>query len=179
MLRGILILAVLAALPACDRSKINESKYKEAGAAAVLPFKKSLKGALVAGLEEGPVNAISVCRVEAPQLAEKASSGSARVGRTSRKLRNPANVAKPWMEPFLERYEQDPERREPAVVLIDERTVGYVEPIFVQPLCVTCHGATLAPDLAAKIAELYPSDEATGYAAGELRGIFWAELARD
>ena len=179
MSRGVLLLAVLAALPACDRSKINESKFEEAGAAAVLPLKKSLKAALVAGLEEGPVNAISVCRVEAPQLAEKASSVTTRVGRTSRKLRNPANAPKPWMEPFLDLYERDPESREPAVVIIDDRTVGYVEPIFVQPLCVTCHGATLAPDLASKIGELYPNDQATGYAAGDLRGVFWAELTRD
>jgi hypothetical protein len=174
-----LILVVLTALPACDRSKINESDYKEAGAAAVLPFKKSLKAALVAGLDEGPVNAVSVCRVEAPNLAEKASRARAKVGRTSRKLRNPANAPKPWMEPFLEQYDQDPESREPAVVIIDERTVGYVEPIFVQPLCVTCHGETLAPDLASKIEELYPNDQATGYAAGDLRGVFWVELARD
>ena len=179
MFRCALLLAVLAALPACDRSKINESEYREKGAAAVLPFKKGLKGALVAGLEEGPVSAISACRVEAPKLAEKASSVTTRVGRTSRKLRNPANAPKPWMKPFLELYEQDPESREPAVVLIDDRTVGYVEPIFVQPLCVTCHGATLAPDLASKIEELYPDDAATGYAAGDLRGVFWAELSRD
>ena len=179
MLRGILIFAVLLALPACDRSKINETKYKEAGAAAVLPFKKSLKAALVAGIEEGPVNAVSVCRVQAPALADKASTEEARVGRTSRKLRNGANAPKPWMEPLLERYENDPEGREPAVVIVDEQTVGYVEPIFAQPLCLTCHGDTLPEDLAKKIAELYPTDQATGYAAGDLRGVFWAELARE
>jgi hypothetical protein len=172
-------LAVLAAFPACDRSKLNESKYKEAGAAAVLPLKRSLKGALVAGLEEGPINAISVCRVQAPELAKKASNAGVKVGRTSRKLRNPANAPKPWMEPFLELYETDPESREPAAVIVDEQTVGYVEPIFMQPLCVTCHGETLAPDLAAKIGELYPNDQATGYAAGDLRGVFWAELPRE
>lgn len=179
MVRCFLILAVLAVLPACDRTKINESEYKEAGAAAVLPFKRSLKGALVAGLEEGPVNAISVCRVEAPSLAEKASRGGTRVGRTSSKLRNPANAPKPWMKPLLERYEKDPESREPAVVVIDEQTVGYVEAIFVQPLCLTCHGESLAPELAAKIGELYPDDQAVGYVAGDLRGVFWAELTRE
>ena len=77
------------------------------------------------------------------------------------------------------RAETDPEDREPAVVLIDEHTVGYVEPIFMQPLCVTCHGAELAPDLEAKLDELYPGDQARGYVAGDLRGVFWAELARD
>jgi len=65
------------------------------------------------------------------------------------------------------------------VVIIDEQTVGYVEPIFMQPLCVTCHGQTIAPELAAKLGELYPNDQATGYVAGDLRGVFWAELARE
>ena len=179
MLRVMLILCGLAVLSACDRSKINESTYKEAGAAAVLPFKKSLKAALLAGLEEGPVAAIAACRVEAPKLAEKASSPGARVGRASRKLRNPDNAPKSWMEPLLDTYETDPESREPTVVVIDDQTVGYVEPIYVQPVCVTCHGDTMAPELAEKIKELYPEDKATGYAAGDLRGVFWAELARE
>ena len=82
------------------------------------------------------------------------------------------------MKPLLARYEEDPEQREPAVVLVDADTVGYVEPLFVQPLCVTCHGSALAPDLEKKLAELYPSDQATGYAAGDFRGVFWAELPR-
>ena len=179
MARFVLVLAILASTSACDRSKIDESKYREAGAAAVAPFKKGLKGALMAGLEKGPVNAISVCRVEAPELAASASTSDARVGRTSRKLRNPENAPKPWMEPFLDRYEADPGSREPAVVAIDDETVGYVEPIYVQPLCVTCHGTALDPELAAKLAELYPQDQATGYRAGDLRGVFWVELARD
>jgi len=37
----------------------------------------------------------------------------------------------------------------------------------------------LAPDLKAKLAELYPNDQATGYAAGDLRGVFWVELPRE
>ncbi|HSN83923.1 MAG TPA: DUF3365 domain-containing protein [Polyangiales bacterium] len=179
MLRTSILLSLVLALPACERSKIDEAKWKSAGAEAIEPFKKNLKQALVEGLEEGPVKAISVCQVKAPELAEKASSASVEVGRSSNKLRNPANAPKPWMKPFLDRYAEDPDQREPAAVLIDEKTVGYVEPIFVQPLCVTCHGETLAPDLKAKLSELYPNDEATGYEPGDFRGIFWAELARD
>jgi hypothetical protein len=149
MMRTVVTLLALCMASACERSKIDESEWKAKGAEAVEPFKKQLKEALVAGLQEGPVQAIAVCRVE------------------------------PWMKPFLDRYENHPDQREPAAVLIDANTVGYVEPIFVQPLCVTCHGANLAPDLRAKIEELYPSDQATGYAPGDLRGIFWAELARE
>jgi hypothetical protein len=174
-----MILSMLAFSSACDRSKLDEPEWKQAGAQAVLPFKRNLKKALVTGFEDGPVAAISACRVEAPKIAEAQSLGAIDVGRTSRKLRNPANAPKLWMQPFLELYETDPERREPGVVLIDKNTVGYVEPIFVQPLCVTCHGAELAPDVEAKLRELYPGDQATGYVPGDLRGIFWAELPRE
>jgi len=179
MSRSALFLSFVVLFLACDRSKINEAKWKEAGAEAVLPFKKSLKQALVTGLEDGPVVAVSACRVEAPKLAEAQSLGAINVGRASLKLRNPNNAPKPWMQPFLEVYENDPEQREPGVVLIDKNTVGYVEPIFMQPLCVTCHGAELAPDLQARLEELYPDDQATGYSAGDLRGVFWAELPRE
>lgn len=174
-----LILSLLVILPACDRSKFDEEKWKEAGAEAVLPFKKSLKEALVAGLEDGPVAAVSACRVEAPKVAAAQSVGAIKVGRASQKLRNPSNAAKLWMKPFLETYQTNPEQRVPGAVLIDKNTVGYVEPIFVEPLCVTCHGAELAPDLQAKVNELYPDDQATGYVPGDLRGVFWAELPRD
>jgi len=179
MLRVAIVLSLLGALSACKRAELDQAKWKAAGAEAVLPFKKSLKGALVAGLEGGPVAAISVCRVQAPKLAEQESTGGVRVGRTSGKLRNPSNAAKPWMQATLDLYQMDPDRREPAVVAIDENTVGYLEPIFMQPLCVTCHGATLAPDLQAKLSELYPNDQAVGYAAGDFRGVFWAELPRN
>jgi len=182
MVRAILIpslVVVFLALSACDRSKIDEAKWKEAGAEAVLPFKKSLKKALVAGLEDGPIEAVSACRVEAPKLAEAQSTGGVKVGRASQKLRNPSNAPKLWMQPFLRVYETDPEGREPGVVLIDDKTVGYVEPIFLQPLCVTCHGLELEPGLKAKIGELYPADQATGYVAGDFRGVFWAEFPRD
>ena len=179
MLRSAVILSLLVAVPACTSSKLNETKWKAAGAEAVLPLKKSLKGALVSGLENGPVAAVSTCQIEAPKLAAEASLGGVTVGRSSRKLRNPSNAAKPWMQPILDVYETDPERREPAVAAIDKNTVGYAEPIFMQPLCVTCHGADLAPDLQAKLDELYPTDQATGYAAGDFRGIFWAELPRN
>lgn len=179
MSRAALILSFLALSSACDRSKLDEAEWIEAGAQAVLPLKRNLKQALVTGLEHGPVSAVSACRVEAPKIAEAQSLGAINVGRASRKLRNPGNAPKPWMQPFLEVYENDPDRREPGVVLIDKNTVGYVEPIFMQPLCVTCHGAELAPDLEAKVRELYPDDQATGYVSGDLRGIFWAELPRE
>ncbi len=59
---------------------------------------------------------------------------------------------------------------------IGDGRVGYVEPITVQPLCLGCHGSTLAPGIADELNELYPDDRATGFAAGDFRGLFWVEF---
>jgi hypothetical protein len=60
-------------------------------------------------------------------------------------------------------------------VELSDTRLGYVEPIFLQPVCLTCHGETLAPDVASRIEELYPDDQATGFAVGDFRGLFWVE----
>jgi hypothetical protein len=39
-------------------------------------------------------------------------------------------------------------------------------------VCLACHGETIAPPIAAKINELYPQDQATGFREGDLRGAF-------
>ena len=54
--------------------------------------------------------------------------------------------------------------------------IAYAEPLVIQPVCLTCHGAEVGPEIKAAIAERYPQDQATGYKLGELRGVIWAEL---
>jgi hypothetical protein len=94
------------------------------------------------------------------------------VGRTSHRLRNPANKAEPWMLPFLEAFRASPPRHL-AHHRPRPRGTGYVETIHHQPLCATCHGENVAPALLEKIRAHYPEDEATGFRVGELRGLFW------
>jgi len=146
------------------------------GAELLLPFKKDMKAALVEGLAAGPAAAIDACRGEAPRLAEKYSTAGIKVGRTSDRLRNPANAGPDWVTPTLQRWLADADAREPAVVELDGERVGYVEPIVTQPLCLACHGETLSPAVADTIERLYPEDQATGFAAGDLRGVFWVEF---
>jgi hypothetical protein len=38
--------------------------------------------------------------------------------------------------------------------------------------CLNCHGSALKPEVAAKVKELYPEDQAVGFASGQLRGAF-------
>jgi len=147
-----------------------------AGAAALKPYKKALMTALKEGLAGGTTNAVEVCRIEAPELAERHSTATTRLGRSSHRLRNPDNAAPAWLEPVITRYLDNPDAREPVSLELDDGARGYVEPIVTQPLCLACHGPAPAPELAAEISRLYPDDRATGFESGDLRGVFWVEF---
>jgi hypothetical protein len=145
---------------------------------ALKPFKQSLQGALKEGLSKGPTEAIKTCNTVAPSLPEKASSEAITVGRTTTKLRSPANAPKEWMKPVLASYAAGTTSAPYQTVKLSGGTLGYAEPIFVQPMCLTCHGDPEKIDPAIKkvLAEKYPKDQATGYQAGDFRGLFWAEV---
>ena len=150
-----------------------------AGREIAQDFGTELRSALEAAMAEGgPLAAIRVCNEEAPAIARAAAEQwGANVGRTSTRLRNPANapdaheravladfaaiVAAGDAEPPLDRLETLPDGR-----------VRYMSAIIVQPPCLACHGDNLAPQVAEAIDALYPEDEARGYALGELRGAF-------
>lgn len=145
------------------------------GARLLLPFKQDLKQALQQGMAQGPAAAVDACRVQAPEIARAQSHDGVRVGRTSHRLRNPANAPPAWVQPLLEAYVADPSQRTGRALPIAPGRMGYVEPITVQPLCLTCHGESLPGPVAARIAELYPDDEAVGFRNGDFRGLFWVE----
>lgn len=146
------------------------------GAGLLAPFKQRLQAALAAGLAEGPAQAVGVCREDAPAIAAELSVDGVAMGRTSHRLRNPANAPPAWTQPLLAGYLASVDARRPAAVAIADGRIGYVEPIAVQPLCLTCHGSELAPELSATLGRLYPDDRATGFAAGDFRGLFWVEF---
>ena len=169
----LLIISFGTAIPAVA----DDTADVHRGAQYLAPFKKDLVTALKAGLAEGPAAAIDACRIEAPAIAERHSQAGVRIGRSSHRLRNPANVAPGWVSPILKEW-LDSEAREPVVVELEGERIGYIEPIVAQPLCLTCHGEVLAPAISERIEALYPDDEAIGFNAGDLRGVFWVEFAR-
>ncbi|HPG24250.1 MAG TPA: DUF3365 domain-containing protein [Myxococcota bacterium] len=145
-------------------------------AALLQPFKQDLQQALREGLARGPVEAVAACRLRAPEIARAQSRDGVRLGRSSHRLRNPANAPPDWVAPVIDDWLTHPEDRAPRTLPLGEGRTGYVEPILLQPLCLSCHGDAIAPDLAARIEHLYPEDRATGFHVGELRGVFWVEL---
>lgn len=152
------------------------------GAEAMSALQTRLAGRLMAEMARGgPVAAVGVCRDEAQQLTASVSAElGVEIGRTSHRLRNPLNVARPWVVPLLPAYAG--RRAEDAgmrIVDLGDR-VGVVKPLATQPLCLNCHGDrdAMAPEIREMIAKAYPSDEATGFALGEVRGLIWAEVPK-
>ncbi|MDH3619353.1 MAG: DUF3365 domain-containing protein [Gammaproteobacteria bacterium] len=171
--RLMLAIIVAAMCAACERPPVD---YKAKGAALLAPFKAELKTALVAGMEAGPVEAISACSVEAPNISARLSVDGVLMGRSSHKLRNHRNATPDWLASVLRGYADGSTALEPLALEIDIGRMGYVEPIVVQAMCLTCHGETLSPEIAARIDESYPDDQATGFKVGDFRGVFWVEF---
>lgn len=129
--------------------------------------------------QNGPVAAISHCQRVVPQLKAEYDSRW-QIGRTALKVRNPLNAADAWeqkgLNAFVRRLQQgesytDMEYHE--IVELDGQAVfRYMEAIPTRPVCLTCHGKTLAEPVAQKIKQLYPQDQATGFEIGDLRGAF-------
>ncbi len=174
-----IVLFVTSLLLSSDAPSPDDAHWLERGAQVLAPFKKELKAELDAEMKEGAANAIDVCSIKAPAIAAASSSETIIVGRTSHKLRNRDNAPRPWVRPVIDAYLEDPTNLTPRVVQIEGGAVGYVEPIVTQPLCLTCHGMSMATGTMQAIADRYPDDEATGFESGEIRGFFWVEFKGD
>jgi hypothetical protein len=147
---------------------------------AVDQLQKALARRLVEELADAPA-AVGVCHDEAPGLtAEVAAARGLELGRTSHWVRNPANAPRPWARELTTRAAGRPAAEvRPVAVDLGDR-VGYLRPIAVTEPCLRCHGqaADLSPGVRAALQGAYPGDQATGFAEGDLRGFFWAEVRK-
>ena len=139
---------------------------------------QELTAALLSALgTDGPVEAIGVCSIEASPIAARLSGeAGARIGRTALRIRNPENApdeaAREVMEAFARDLAADATAPPEHFETRPDGSARYMSAIVAQPLCVTCHGSEIAPEVAAAIAGHYPADQATGFAVGDLRGAF-------
>ncbi|MEO5367605.1 MAG: DUF3365 domain-containing protein [Magnetococcus sp. WYHC-3] len=149
----------------------------------VQTFFGKLKGELEAAMKNGgPAAAIKTCNEKAIPLTDELGAQSGwTLGRTSLKLRNPDNAPDAWERSVLESFEtrkaagEDVTKLEQHVIVEEggQRLWRYMKaiPTAAQP-CLLCHSAALLPAVASQIKELYPEDQAVGYAAGDIRGAF-------
>ena len=131
--------------------------------------------------DRGLAGGISACNVTAPVIAAEAAKKSGwSVGRTSLKIRNPSNTPDAFERTALEDFEvaaragTEPAKleRQEIVMRDGKRTFRFMKAIPTAEPCLACHGSSLKPDTVKAIRDLYPDDQATGYALGDLRGAF-------
>ena len=135
--------------------------------------------------KSGPLEAISVCNIEAPKIAASISYNSnVLIKRTSLKLRNPQNAPDAWeqkqLEEFQNRFNTGTDITSLEFYEFMKADSGkwfrYMKAISVGEPCLLCHGENIAPPIGAKLQEYYPNDLATGYRVGELRGAFSVKI---
>ena len=155
----------------------------EEGNEAITALQGRLFQRLSAELERGgPMAAIPVCRDEAQAItAQVGLQQGVEVGRTSHRLRNPKNAPRAWVAPYVAQWAgKKVDEVQPVVVDLGDR-VGLLRPIPTAALCTTCHGATeqMEPEVREVIRQAYPDDQGVGFAEGDLRGVFWAEVPKE
>lgn len=155
---------------------------------AIKGLAEGLKEKLVGAMKEGgPVAALDVCKLDAPKITgEQSKASGVTVARSALKFRNPDNAPDAFEKRVMEKFVADLKGGADAaklehgetVVEGGKKTFRYMKPIMTagNP-CLACHGAELKPEVAAKIKDLYPADQATGFAAGDMRGAFSVKQA--
>jgi hypothetical protein len=160
----------------------DEAALKGQAAAIVKEYGGTLLGALKQSLDQsGPVAAISVCNDRGPGIAaEMAAKSGWKVGRTSLKPRNSSSAPTDYETAVMREFETRLAAGEPIDTLVRAEAVTeggakvyhFIKAIPTAALCLNCHGEALTPEVKQRLAVLYPSDTATGFKVGDMRGIF-------
>lgn len=158
------------------------SRLTQESRATVKIFAGKLKGELQAAMKKGgPVSAIQVCNSVAPAIAKDLSKEyRGKVARVSLKTRNSANKPDAWETKALQEFERRKASGTPVkqlevsdIVEVDGiKQFRYMKAIPTGDVCLMCHGKKINPEVEAKLAVLYPEDQARGYSKGDVRGAF-------
>lgn len=184
MLRSLaLILALLlTGMMGARAEDSSQQAFDRDAQAAIKELATSLKSSLMAAMNDGgPAEAVSVCNLIAPSLAAEISKKyGLEIGRTSLKVRNPANEADAWETDVLQRFETRLASGEAIQKLTFKEKVGsesgsqwrMMKAIPTDKVCLSCHGKKIAEPIQARIEAHYPDDLATGFKLGDIRGAF-------
>lgn len=142
---------------------------------------KALKSELQEAIKSGgPEKAVSFCSTRAMEITDSVSvAEQVSVQRLAKKNRNPANqldenqsnLYKSYVLTFMNKG-----RPYATVGWNEHGNPIYYYPITVEAACLNCHGTPgqeVNPNVAKKIAELYPDDQAMNFKLDDPRGM-WA-----
>lgn len=159
------------------------ARVQEIGKQAAQNLMETLKGELTGAIQAGgPVSAIEVCSRKALDLTSGIAASSDNVfevKRTSFKYRNPQNAPDELEEKALQLYESAAAKGEELPpyhiqkISKDPAVFRYYQPMKTGGLCLTCHGdkSAMPQEVIAQLNQTYPEDKATGYQAGDFRGL--------
>lgn len=178
LLAGLLSSSVLAE----STTPADTSALEQEAQQVVQQFGGQLKSVLQASMMSGgPVQAMQVCKTNAPQIAQTVGAEQGWiVARTSIKVRNPNNQPDAWEAQVLADWADKIANGAPVAGLKTSAVVEqngkpvfrYMQAIPTADLCLNCHGSQLSAQVQETLQALYPQDQATGFAAGDLRGAF-------
>jgi hypothetical protein len=185
LILGLASSCLVISLFSCSTEQMDEAKMEAQMAtyrSTLNDFGVALQSELKAAMKTGgPLKAIEVCQTKAPQIsAEFSQKAGFEITRTSLKPRNADNAPDTWEVAVLKQFEkrkvagEDPKKLEfIEVVNADGQSkVRYMKAIPTAEVCLICHGSEISEDVQAKLKALYPSDKATGFETGDLRGAF-------
>jgi hypothetical protein len=165
-----------------EQRKLAQQIGEETTAKALPTIMKALTEAISTG---GPEYATQFCNLELPsivkQLQQEHSQGI-KLKRVSTRLRNPKNAPDTQESIALQFFIADQQKTagERPQFFLQETPDGYryYKPLYIAPLCLTCHGDKKNMDQALldRIQSLYPEDQAVGYSTGDLRGVLRVEI---
>ncbi len=165
-------------------AEVDKAKLKQEAVSIVKKFGGTLKPALKKALQSGgPAHAVSVCSETAPKIAQQLRNESGwYVKRVSLKPRNSSSaIPDTWEQKVLQQFDQRQAQGESAEKMAFAEVVDgkfrFMKAQGVEPVCLTCHAAMIAPDTEAALKKSYPDDKARGYSLGQIRGAF--SLAKD
>jgi hypothetical protein len=160
----------------------QQEQFEQEAQAAIKEFADSLKTALMSAMQEGgPIEAVAVCNLIAPTLANEMSKKHGMdIGRTSLKVRNPDNEADEWETSVLQRFETRLSAGEALQNLTFSEKVKtdageqwrMMKAIPTDKVCLSCHGTKIAPPVQEMLDKFYPDDMATGFKLRDIRGAF-------
>jgi hypothetical protein len=178
----LLLLVIVTSAQANPPARASSQADIDAAKAAVKAFAGALQTELQTAMQSGgPVAAIEVCNARALPISQLVSAEKGMdLSRVSLRNRNPLNAPNDWQTSVLEQFEAQKLAGKDVQSIAWTETVAtdgghefrFMKAIPTAGVCLACHGASLSPEISAKLTDLYPEDKATGFFEGDIRGAF-------
>jgi len=183
---GLAAVASVAIIASGFASNANEPTHpavpdaRRDAIAAASSLNGQLRSQLQAALKsQGQAGAVAACSMIAPAVTAEAGQPPLTIKRTALRVRNESNAADDFERRVLAAFVAQTAAGADPSSLVHEEVVPAAQgkafrfmkaiPMADQP-CSSCHGTSIAPDVAAEVKRLYPRDQAVGFEPGQIRG---------